>query len=89
LHLDFTGADEVTLRRGRGKPRTAWYEAVEVRPDVLYLTITEPTAPMRADVLVADRGTGRTLTITSVIADEPSPGRPRVDQTFTPGRSPA
>lgn len=85
VHLQFTSGDRLSWQRGRRQLREAWYEAVEVRPYVHYLTITDPATPMRADVLVINRATGRTLTVTSVIAAEPTPGRPRVDQTFTPG----
>jgi len=58
-----------------GSTAPLWYEAVEVRPGLHYLTLTEPTRPLLARVLVVNRNTGRTLTVTSVIADRPTPGR--------------
>jgi hypothetical protein len=85
LHLEFRGTDEVSWRREDGSSGTDWYEVVEVRPDVHYLTITDSAAPLRATVLIVHRGTGRTLTITSTIAEEPTPGQPRVSQLFRPG----
>ena len=85
LYLEFQGADKVAWRTPDGSGGTDWYEAVEVRPDVYYLTITDAAHPLRASVVVVHRGTGHTLTITSEIAAEPTPGTPRVSQTFTPG----
>lgn len=85
LHLDFHTGDEMSWRRDDGATGTDWYEAVEVRPDVHYVCVTDAARPLQAAVLVVNRATGRTLTITSVIADEPTPGQPRVSQTFRPG----
>src|SRR6185295_5598633 len=85
LRLSFEDGETVSWRRDDGTAGSDWYEAVEVRPEVYYLTIGDAARPMRAAVLVVNRATGRTLTISSVIADEPTPGRPRVDQTFVPG----
>ena len=85
LRLDFRTADQVEWQCADGSRGTDWYEAVEVRPDVQYLTITDAAHPLRARVLIVHWGTGHTLTITSTIADEPTPGRPRVDQTFSTG----
>lgn len=85
LHLDFHTADEVSWRREDGSAGTDWYELVEVRPDLHYLCITDNARPLQAAVLVVNRATARTLTIVSVIADKPTPGRPRVSQTFRPG----
>lgn len=84
LHVDFLTGDELAWHRHDGTG-TGWYEAVEVRPGLHYLTITDVDRPLHADVLIVNRKTGRTLRVSSVIADEPTPGRPRVDQTFTPG----
>jgi hypothetical protein len=87
LHLDVRSGQELSWRDGDGDGRqgTDWYEAVEVRPGVHYLTVTDAASPLRAVVLVVNRNTGRTLTVESVIADAPTPGRPRVGQVFTPG----
>lgn len=85
LHLDFVGGDALQWRRGDGSHGSGWYEAVEVRPDLRYLTITDPSRPGCAAVLIANLRTGRTLTVTSTIADEPVPGVPRVSQLFRPG----
>lgn len=83
--LSFLDGETVSWRRDDGTAGTDWYEAVEMRPQVHYLTIGDAAHPMRAAVLVVNRATGRTLTVTSVIADEPTPGRPRVEQAFVPG----
>lgn len=85
LRLDFRSGDEVSWRRDDGSAGTDWYESVDVRPDVHYLCLTDAARPLQATVLVVNRATGRTLTITSDIADEPTPGQPRVSQTFRPG----
>lgn len=85
LHLSFRDGETVSWRRDDGTAGTDWYEAVEVRPRVHYLTIGDAAHPRRAAVLVVNQATGRTLTVSSVIADEPTPGRPRVEQTFVPG----
>src|SRR5919197_5002890 len=85
LRLDFLTEDKVSWSTPGGDSGTDWYEAVEVRPDVQYLTITDAANPLRAKVLMVHWGSGHTLTVESVIAEEPTPGRPRVDQTFTPG----
>ena len=85
LELRFATADEVAWTSGEDSG-TDWYEAVEMRPGVLFLTLTYAAQPLRAVALVVNRNTGRTLAIESQIAPEPTPGRPRVDQTFVPGR---
>ena len=85
LRLSFEDGETVSWRRDDGTAGSDWYEAVEVRPEVFYLTIGDAAHPLRAAVLVVNRVTGRTLTVSSVIADEPTPGRPRVSQTFVPG----
>ncbi len=85
LRLEFRTGDKVAWQTREGASGTDWYEAVQVRPDVYYLTITDAGNPLRAKVLIVHWGTGHTLTIESIIAGEPTPGRPRVDQTFTPG----
>ena len=85
LTLEFAGSDSVEWHRGDGSSRTDWYEAVLVRPDVVYLTITDTSRPLHACVLVVNRRTGRTLTVSSMIAEEPVPGQPRVGQLFRPG----
>lgn len=84
LDLTFVSPDRV---RWTGGDRSGddWYEAVEVRPGVFFLTLTFTGEPRRASVLIVDLGRGRTLTIDSHIAAEPTPGRPRVSQTFLPG----
>jgi len=85
LDLDFVSADLVRWAEG-GQPSVRdWYEAVEVRPGVFFVTLTFAAAPLRASVLVVDVGQGRVLTIESHIASQPTPGRPRVSQTFLPG----
>lgn len=85
LRMEFTSGDEVEWRRADGACGKDWYEAVEVRPDVLYVTVTDEYKPMRAAVLVVNRRTGHTLTIWSVIAPGEVPGQPRVGQHFRPG----
>src|SRR5262245_50400560 len=85
LRLEFQSADKVAWRTPNGDAGTDWYEAVEIRPDLHYLTVTDAAHPLRASVLIVHRGTGHTLTITSEIAAEPTPGKPRVSQTFIPG----
>jgi hypothetical protein len=85
LTLRFAGADQVEWERGDGSSGTDWYEAVLARPDVVFLTLTDRSRPLCACVLVVNRRTGRTLTVSSRIAEEPIPGRPRVSQLFRPG----
>jgi hypothetical protein len=82
--LHFATADRVRWSDG-GRSAEDWYEAVEVRPGVFFVTLTFAGEPLRAEVVVVDTGRGRTLTIGSHIADRPTPGRPRVSQTFRPG----
>jgi hypothetical protein len=85
LELRFTAADQVRWTSGPDSG-TDWYEAVEMRPGVLFLTLTYAAEPLRAVVLVVNRNTGPTLLIESRIAPEPTPGHPRVSQDFIPGR---
>ncbi|MBE1461948.1 molybdenum cofactor biosynthesis F family protein [Kibdelosporangium phytohabitans] len=85
LHVDFRTLDELSWRRDDGTAGTDWYEAIEIRPDLYYLTITDSARPLDAKVMVVNRATGRTLTVESVIADAPTPGKPRVSQNFRPG----
>ncbi|MFI5894511.1 molybdenum cofactor biosynthesis F family protein [Actinoplanes sp. NPDC051513] len=84
LDLGFVSADRV---RWAGGDRSGddWYEAVEVRPGVFFVTLTFAGEPLRASVLVVDVNRGRSLAVESHIAGEPTPGRPRVSQTFRPG----
>ena len=85
VKMDFISGGEVAWRAADGTSGSDWYEAVEVRPDVHYLTFTDAAQPLRAGVLVVNWRTGHTVTVTSQIAPEPTPGKPRVDQTFLPG----
>lgn len=85
LHVSFHDGESLSWRRDDGTAGAEWYEAVQVRPEVFYLTIGDAAHPLRAAVLIVNRATGRTLTVSSIIADEPTPGRPRVEQTFVPG----
>nr|WP_232327865.1 molybdenum cofactor biosynthesis F family protein [Kibdelosporangium sp. MJ126-NF4]CEL14280.1 MoaF protein precursor [Kibdelosporangium sp. MJ126-NF4]CTQ88647.1 MoaF protein precursor [Kibdelosporangium sp. MJ126-NF4] len=85
VRLDFHTLDELSWKHEDGTAGTDWYEAIEVRPGLFYLTITDTTHPLNADVVIIDRNTGRTLTVESVIADAPTPGKPRVSQNFRPG----
>lgn len=84
VELTFAGADSASWRSGP-HGGTDWYEDIEVRPGVHFLTVTYAASPLTADVLIVNENTGRTLTVAGRIADEPTPGRPRVSQTFTPG----
>ncbi|HST83400.1 MAG TPA: molybdenum cofactor biosynthesis F family protein [Kineosporiaceae bacterium] len=84
LDLRFSSVDQVQWTSDSDSG-TDWYEAVEMRPGLLYLTFTYTADPLRAVVLVVNRNAGRTLLIESRIGPEPTPGRPRVDQTFVPG----
>jgi hypothetical protein len=84
LDLDFVSTDRVRWTSG-DTSGDDWYEAVEVRPGVFFVTLTFAGEPLRASALVIDVGRGRTLTIESHIAAAPTPGRPRVSQTFHPG----
>jgi hypothetical protein len=84
VELEFVTADRVRWS-GDGGPGEDWYEAVEARPGVFFVTRTFGGTPLRASVLVLDTGLGRSLTVDSHIAAEPTPGRPRVSQTFRPG----
>ena len=84
LELDFAEADRVRWAED-GRSGEDWYEEVEVRPGVFFVTRTFAAEPLRAAVLVIDTGRGRTLAIESHIAERPTPGRPRVGQTFRPG----
>src|SRR5690349_6115128 len=84
LDLDFVTADRVRWT-GAGGSGDDWYEAVEVRPGVFFVTLTFGGEPLRASVLVLDLARGRSLTVESHIAAHPTPGRPRVSQIFCPG----
>ncbi|MFD7660944.1 MoaF C-terminal domain-containing protein, partial [Actinosynnema sp. NPDC059797] len=59
------------------------YEAVEGAPGTFF--VNHRSADREAHVLVADLTTLRVLTVVSTIAEEPTPGVPRVSQRFTPG----
>ena len=82
LHLSYLSADRVAWTSG-DEQGTDWYEAIAVRPHVLFQTITFDAKPLEAAVLVVNTETRRTLHVESVIAPRPTPGRPRVSQTFT------
>jgi len=84
VELDFVSADRVRWAEDGGSGDD-WYEAVEKRPGVFFVTRTYAAEPLRASVLVIDAGRGRSLTIESLIAPQPTPGRPRVSQIFRPG----
>ncbi len=85
IALRFESADSVRWSSAGEPARTAWYEAVRIRPDVYFLTLSAPDEPLAADVVALHMGLGRTLRIRSRIADAATPGRPRVDQRFLPG----
>jgi hypothetical protein len=89
LELQFQSADRVRWRQRGTADRDAsgedWYEHVEMRPGLHYLTVSFAATPLHAEVIVADENTGRTLSVAADIADAPTPGRPRVSQRFTPG----
>ncbi|BCY09346.1 molybdenum cofactor biosynthesis F family protein [Actinoplanes sp. L3-i22] len=85
LHLEFVSADRLRWSSEQGSGDDDWYEAIEVRPGVFFLTLTFAAEPLRAAVLVVDVPRGRTLTVESHIAAGPTPGRPRVSQLFRPG----
>lgn len=84
LELAFESGDRVEWSRGR-RHGSDWYEDVEVRPGVHFLTITYQDEPLAAEVLIVNEHTGRTLAVGGRIAEEATPGRPRVSQTFTAG----
>jgi len=84
VELEFVSADRVRWTED-GRSGDDWYEAVEKRPGVFFVTRTYAETPLRASVLVIDAGRGRSLTIESHIAPRPTPGRPRVSQIFRPG----
>ncbi|GII85809.1 hypothetical protein Ssi03_37990 [Sphaerisporangium siamense] len=84
LVLRFRTGETVEWRRG-ARSGEDWYEAVEVRLGVWFLTLRRGDEPRHADVLVVREDTGRTLRVASDVAPEPTPGEPRVGQTFTPG----
>src|SRR5690348_16855262 len=58
LNLDFVSADRVRWADD-GRSGEDWYEAVEVRPGVFFLTLTFAREPLRASALVIDTGRGR------------------------------
>ncbi|MGH8960815.1 MAG: molybdenum cofactor biosynthesis F family protein [Jatrophihabitantaceae bacterium] len=84
LELAFGSGDQVDWRQG-GRSGSDWYENIEMRPGLHYLSVTHQDDPRAAEVIIADESTGRTLTVAGRIADQPTPGRPRVSQTFTTG----
>lgn len=61
------------------------HEAVEGAPGIFFVERTFRGTPRRAEVLIADLNTLRTLTVESTIAEEPTPGVPQVSQRFRPG----
>jgi len=84
LTVEFVDVHEMRWRRG-DDAGTDWYEHIEMRPGLHYLSVTYADRPMHAEVIVANEATGRTLTVAADIAEDPTPGRPRVDQQFTAG----
>ncbi|WP_214316846.1 MoaF C-terminal domain-containing protein [Nonomuraea sediminis] len=58
-----------------------WYEAIAVRDDLIFVGL----APRGRELTVVVLHQGRALRVVSAIAPEPTPGRPRVSQEFTPG----
>jgi hypothetical protein len=85
LSLDFRSGEQVHWQRGEHGGQD-WYEHVEMRPGLHYLTTTFAADPLHAQVIVVNETSRHTLTIAARIAEEPTPGRPRVSQQFTPGR---
>jgi hypothetical protein len=56
LRLEFLTADKVSWHTREGAGGTDWYEAVQVRPDVYYATITDAGNLLRAKVLIVHWG---------------------------------
>lgn len=71
--------DESTLDDGD------WYEAVEGAPGTFFVSRTFRDEPRRAEVVIADVTTLRTLTVESTIAPDATPGVPQVSQRFRAG----
>ncbi|NTW39480.1 MAG: molybdenum cofactor biosynthesis protein MoaF [Cellulomonadaceae bacterium] len=61
------------------------YDAVRVRPDVVYLNLPLTSRTREAITVIWSSTTGRALLIRSVIAPAPVPGEPQVSQTFAAG----
>jgi len=62
-----------------------WYEAVEVDDGAYFVDITFASRPSEALTLIVSLPTRRALSIRSTVADEPTPGVPRVGQVFLAG----
>ncbi|MFI9814314.1 molybdenum cofactor biosynthesis F family protein [Saccharothrix variisporea] len=61
------------------------YEAVEGAPGTFFVSRTFRDEPRRAEVVIADVNTLRTLTVESTIGVEATPGVPQVSQRFRAG----
>lgn len=82
LVLDLGERGELRLTRPGRAPSVGWYELVEARPDAHFLTVTDEQDRLWSAVVMTSTATGRALVVESRIAPEPTPGRPRVSQTF-------
>ncbi len=82
--MQFASDHEMTWQRA-DESGSDWYEHIEMRPGLHYLSATYAKHPMHAEVIIVNENTGRTLTVADDIAEAPTPGRPRVAQSFTPG----
>lgn len=70
---------------GGGSGSGDWYEAVEVDDAVYFVDVTFASRPSEALTLIVSLPTRRALSVRSTVADEPTPGTPRVGQVFLAG----
>ncbi len=85
----FTGVEQVDWRRveadGAERSGAGWAEAIEVRDGVFFIDQTFADRPNESAVTIVSLSTRRVMQIVSTIAEELTPGVPRVSQTFRAG----
>lgn len=89
LELAFRGPASLDWRElGGDTPGSGegdWYEAIELEDGVYFIDVTFASRPAEALTLIVSLPTRRALSIRSIVADQPTPGTPRVGQVFLAG----
>ncbi len=84
--LDATTLEwEVVDGPGQGEKATEIYDAVEVAQDVFFVDYVGSTAPLASRTQVLGLASRRALQVVSTVADDMTPGQPRVGQAFYTG----
>lgn len=84
LALAFAAADRVAWEDASGGGEDAC-EVIQVDERAYFIDMTFASRPTEALTIVADVGSGRALTVRSIVGPEDVVGEPRVGQRFVPG----